>query len=75
MTNDFDKINGDSEFRNEMTVASNEPAPDSHLEADYEDRNGCGADLDAYVGWPGDGSGEDDFQDFNQNESLDYSDE
>jgi hypothetical protein len=27
------------------------------------------------TGWPGDGSGEDDFQDYNQNEADDYRDE
>lgn len=28
-----------------------------------------------YVGWPGDGSGEDDLADYNQNEADDYRDE
>ena len=33
-------------------------------------------DMDEeYNGWPGDGSGEDDFADFNQNEANDYRDE
>ena len=69
-TNEFEQAN-----RRELNLMSAEPAPDSHLEADYEDKNGCGADLDDSPGWPGDGSGENDFEDFNQNESLDYYDE
>lgn len=35
MTNDFNQIPSESEFRNDMTV---EPQEDSHLEAVYEDR-------------------------------------
>lgn len=41
-----------------------EPADES-----YWERN------DISVGWPGDGSGMDDFQDLNQNEAYDYSNE
>lgn len=29
-------------------------------------------DRDEQRGWPGDGSGQDDFADYNQNESMDY---
>lgn len=29
----------------------------------------------SHKGWPGDGSGEDDFADMNQNEAMDYSNE
>lgn len=35
----------------------------------YEDR------MSADTGWSGDGSGEDDFADYNQNEADDYRDE
>lgn len=97
--NDFSNIPAESELRDEMTVASNEPsdrnpaydgpmgifegmdddkepAVDSHLEADYEDRqNGGGEDETVDAGWPGDGSGTDDFEDYNQNEASDYQDE
>lgn len=76
MTNDFSEIPSESEFRDEMTVASNEPGPDSHLEADYEDRqNGGGDDEFVDAGWPGDGSGTDDLADYNQDEGDDYRDE
>lgn len=36
--NDFSNIPSESEFRNEMTVESQEVAPDEHLEMAYEDR-------------------------------------
>jgi len=75
MTNDFSQIDGQSEFRDEMTVASNEPAPDSMLEMEYEDRNGCGYEQEPDQGWPGDGSGMDDLADMNANEADDYRDE
>ena len=32
-------------------------------------------DEPTHRGWPGDGTGEDDFQDYNQNEADDYSNE
>ncbi len=50
---------------NDLTVQV-EPE-DGHLESDFDDRQ----DL----GWPGDGSGEDDLADFNANEADDYRDE
>lgn len=37
-----------------------------------EDTDGSGME---YVGWPGDGSGEDDLADFNANEVSDYQNE
>jgi hypothetical protein len=37
---------------------------DSHLESQYEERT--------EEGWPGDGTGTDDFADYNQNEADDY---
>ncbi len=73
--NDFSNIPAESNLRDEMAVASNEPGPDSHLEADYEDRQNGGGEDDVETGWPGDGSGMDDFEDFNQNEVSDYRDE
>jgi hypothetical protein len=77
MTNDFANIPAENEFRNEMTVESQEVAPDSHLEAEYEDRNGCSYEEDPSdgYGWPGDGSGTDDLADYNANEADDYRDE
>lgn len=36
--NDFSQIPAESEFRNEMTVQSQEVQPDAHLEMEYEDR-------------------------------------
>jgi hypothetical protein len=47
---------------------------------DYEDvqfEDRMSADTNDYQdhGWPGDGSGTDDFADFNQNEADDYRDE
>ena len=76
MTNDFANIPSESEFRNEMTVESQEVAPDSHLEMEYEDRvSGSSHEQEPDQGWPGDGSGEDDLADFNANEASDYCDE
>lgn len=77
MTNDFENIPAENEFRNEMTMESQEPGEDSHLEANYEDRNGCGCEDEPYDGggWPGDGSGMDDLADFNANEADDYMNE
>lgn len=81
--NDFNNINGESEFRNEMTVQSNEPSfsvSGSMLEND--DRMYPGEEETPYYdlveepydggGWPGDGSGTDDLADFNANEADDY---
>lgn len=81
--NDFSQIDGQSEFRNEMTMEPQElytgeqdQGPDSMLEMEYEDRvSGCDGEQEPDQGWPGDGSGTDDFQDMNQNEFLDYQDE
>lgn len=75
MTNDFSNIPAESEFRNEITASSNEPSPDSMLEMEYEDRNGCGYEQEPDQGWPGDGSGLDDLADFNANEASDYQNE
>lgn len=70
MTNEPEDINDN------MSVESNEPAEDSHLEADYEDRNGCSYEEEpCNSGWPGDGSGEDDLADYNANEADDYANE
>jgi hypothetical protein len=43
---------------------------DSYLDSYYEDQNEL-----AYGGYPGDGSGEDDFADYNANEVDDYANE
>jgi hypothetical protein len=60
----------------ETTVLDEQPGclgdeggEDSHLESAYEERTELADDQHS---WPGDGSGEDDFQDFNQRESDDY---
>jgi hypothetical protein len=45
---------------------------DGHLEAQYEERTEV---MEELHGWPGDGSGEDDFADYNQNEANDYTNE
>lgn len=45
---------------------------DGWLEAAYEARTEI---EDCPGGWPGDGSGEDDFADYNANEAEDYRDE
>jgi len=50
---------------------------DSMLDAVYEERTeiaDSGEEFDN-AGWPGDGSGEDDFADYNANEADDYRDE
>jgi hypothetical protein len=75
--NDFSQISSESEFRNEITVTATEvPAIDAHLEMDFEDRvSGQGGDMEENAGWPGDGSGTDDFADYNQNEAADYAGE
>lgn len=59
-----------------LTMEPNETAEDSYLDASYEDRTEL-AEQEPYDGggWPGDFSGTDDFQDFNQMESADYGDE
>jgi len=76
MTNDFANIPSEAEFRDEMTVESQEVAPDSHLEMEYEDRvSGSIYDQEPDQGWPGDGSGTDDLADFNANEADDYCNE
>ncbi len=41
----------------------------------FEDRMSADTDDCQDHGWPGDGSGEDDFADYNQNEADDYRDE
>jgi hypothetical protein len=51
---------------------------DSHLESAYEDRTHIEDNQEQEYdggGWPGDGSGTDDFQDMNANEADDYRDE
>jgi hypothetical protein len=40
-----------------------------------EEREREEAEAHAYVGWAGDGSGEDDLADYNQNEANDYCEE
>lgn len=47
------------------------PGDDSDYPVDDEDQNMWDEDL-ANNGWPGDGTGEDDFADYNQNEANDY---
>lgn len=53
-----------------------------HRSCNCEDKPCCGCDNGAFEveaeethGWPGDGSGEDDFADMNANEADDYRDE
>jgi hypothetical protein len=75
--NEFSQIPSESEFRNEMTVVPEEVTPvDAHLEMEFEDRiSGQCGDTEENAGWPGDGSGIDDFADFNQGEADDYRNE
>lgn len=51
-----------SDWRDEDGLAQEEEATERMLGESWQ-----------YRGWPGDGSGEDDFQDFNQMEADDYS--
>jgi hypothetical protein len=71
MTNEFSQIAGEDEFRNEITMGPNEFAADSMLEMEYEDRSGQGYEQE--IDQPVDR--EDDFQDYNDNETFDYMDE
>lgn len=48
---------------------------DAMMEMEYEDRTYVPDEGEQNAGWPGDGSGEDDFADYNQNEADDYRDE
>lgn len=62
-------INGDSFLR---ISASIEPQEQHYDEREvYEIDDGSGR----HIGWPGDGSGEDDFADYNANEAMDYCNE
>lgn len=47
---------------------------DTHLEADYDERTELPDDGEDH-GWPGDSSGMDDLEDYNQNEADDYRNE
>lgn len=65
MNNELDPQNSE----HELAHVSSEEVCDAHLEAQCEERMEI-EDEPHY--WPGDGSGEDDFADFNQNEAADY---
>lgn len=56
---------------NEIEIDDNE----TPLGQEIDGGNDHVADEVESHGWPGDGSGEDDFQDFNQNEAADYQNE
>ena len=66
MTNDFSTISAESNLRDEITVRSDEYDPVANPTDD---------DTTVDAGWPGDGSGTDDFADYNANEVDDYRDE
>lgn len=75
--NDFSQIDGDSEFRNEMTQSYMEN--DSMLEMEYEDRvSGYNYEQEPDYGFGDDvcnGYAEDDLETYNQNEANDYNNE
>jgi hypothetical protein len=53
----------------EKQVASNEPAIHNLAKVTVEEQQ----PYDGFEGqWPGDGSGMDDFEDYNQNEGMDW---
>ena len=69
MNNELDPQNESHDLAH---ISCEETGEDSHLEAQYEERT----ELEENDhGWPGDGSGMDDFADFNQNEASDYANE
>jgi hypothetical protein len=61
--NDFSNISAESNLRDEITVRSDEYDPTSNPTDETEPMD---------TGWPGDGSGTDDFADYNANEADDY---
>lgn len=84
--NDFSTISAESNLKDEITVRSDEFDPIANPAYDgpmgiMTDYDGCDSDDDkdddivVDAGWPGDGSGTDDFADYNANEADDYRDE
>jgi hypothetical protein len=77
MTIDNTNIPADGQFRRESQVESQE-APydgggyDDGLAQEEEATERMLGESLQRRGWPGDGSGEDDFADYNQNEADDY---
>lgn len=59
---------------NDEIEFESEPMEDQHLDAAYEERTEIEEPYDG-GGWPGDGSGMDDLEDYNQQEAADYAHE
>lgn len=55
-------VPGDADYREQQSLLE--------LRERYEDEHN--AEVQEQYGWPGDGSGEDDFADYNQNEGNDW---